>query len=79
MTKEQFLVTRPALAARLMEAGADAQISKNPFSPGRTAWLFRLEPMAAEVARSFYAEIGKPLPQRLAAYLAQLEREEVAG
>lgn len=66
-----YLVTRPALAARLMEAGAPAQISKNPFSPDRCAWLFQLTPEIAANARGFYEEIGKPVPKRLAAYLSQ--------
>lgn len=68
-----YLVTRPALAARLMEAGAAAKSCKNPFSPDRSAWLFQLTPEIAASAKGFYEEIGKPTPKRLAAYLAQVE------
>ncbi len=77
MTKDEFLVTRPTLAARLMNEGIDAQIAKNPFAPDRAAWIFPLNDASAEVARQYYADIGKPLPQRVEAFLAS-RREEVA-
>ncbi len=68
-----FLVTRPALAAKLMEAGAAGESCKNPFSPDRSAWLFQLTPEAVATARAFYESIGKPLPKSLAAYLSRGE------
>lgn len=72
MNDQTFLVTRPRLAARLMDAGEEGRRGKNPFSPDRCAWTFPLTPSAAKITRSYYAEIGKPAPRVLEHYAGEV-------
>lgn len=72
MTEQTFVVTRPRLAARLLDAGEEGRRGKNPWAPDRCAWTFALTPSAAQIARSYYEEIGKPAPRALEKYAGEV-------
>lgn len=55
-------VGRPALAARLMEAGATGEQIVNPWNPSKTGWLFPVDSTSAPIVQAFYDEIERPLP-----------------
>lgn len=61
----QFMVTRPTLAMRLMNSGIEGELTAHPFDKTKKAWLFDADARTVAIARSYYEEIGKPLPRSL--------------
>lgn len=66
-----FYCTRSSLARLLMEAGAKAEKTVNPYNSEYPAWKFEVDNTVLSVATDFYKSIDKPLPktlERAAAY-----------
>lgn len=62
MTKN-VIVTRPKVVMRLLDAGVEGRQVSNPWSPGRTAWLFPFTDQTYEIIKEFYDENGLDLPR----------------
>lgn len=61
-TKEFYFCTRPRLAQLLIDVGCGYRLCTNPWEPTRKAWQFDINVTLIETVRSYYDEIGKPLP-----------------
>lgn len=72
MSEHSLIITRPKLAARLMDAGESGTRCSNPFSPELCAWTFNQTPAAVTIIRAFYDEIGKPVPKSLENYAGEV-------
>ena len=66
---QTFLCTRFNLAAELVSRGYSAEKITNPFRPEFSAWLFQLSPDLAEIVKTYYLNIGKPIPKAIDSYL----------
>lgn len=62
---KKLLVTRPTLAARLLNAGNAGELTIHPFDTTKSAWLFDTTQDTVAIAKNYYAEIGAPLPKSL--------------
>lgn len=60
--KVQYYCTRPQLAEKLIRRGFKPERTINPWSPDRAAWRFDITPELVTFVKSFYKDIGKPLP-----------------
>ena len=60
-----FYCTRSSLARLLMEAGAKAEKTVNPYNSEFPAWKFEVDNLVLSVATEFYKGIEKPLPKSL--------------
>lgn len=62
---EEITITRPKLAALLMEAGEVGHRTVNPFKPHLSAWVFPLTERAACLIDGYYSDLGKPAPRKV--------------
>lgn len=78
MTRREYFCTRPKLAAMLISAGVRTTKVANPFSEGgqhRKAWYAELNEQSAAIISSYFAGIGKPLPNAVAAYISEVSAQ----
>jgi hypothetical protein len=61
-----FLCTRPALAARLIQDGYEPIETVNPWHTDNTAWLFNLDHVGVQIVAGYYCQIGKQMPSKIA-------------
>ena len=55
--RDQRLITRPRLAAYLLEMGYEVQLAPNPFSQTKKAWLIPDTPDTRELVSGFLAAL----------------------
>ncbi len=55
--RNQRIITRPRLAAYLLELGYDVQLAPNPFEPSKRAWVIPDDPETRELVDGFLAAL----------------------
>lgn len=63
--KTEFMCVRPALAARLLRDGYEAEQGINPWDNTRTAWVFQLDHSGVQKVARYYCQIGKRIPHQI--------------
>lgn len=67
--QNDFICTRPLLAAELMRLGFEGRETVNPWKPSLVAWLFELNGETAHIIAAYYAQIGQQPPACVCAYI----------
>lgn len=68
---ETYLITRPSLAARVMQLGHDVVMLPSPYKPNMTVWEVELTVEIADLIRDYYHSIGLSAPVKIINYLEE--------
>lgn len=68
--RNDYICTRPLLAAELMRQGFEGRETVNPWKPSLVAWLFELNGETAHIIAAYYAQNGQRPPACVCAYIA---------
>ena len=67
--QNDYICTRPLLAAELMRLGFEGRETVNPWKPSLVAWLFELNDETAHVIAAYYAQMGQQPPACVSEYI----------
>ncbi len=67
--RNDYICTRPLLAAELMRLGFEGRETVNPWKPSLVAWLFELNSESARIVAAYYAQIGQQPPAIVCEYV----------
>lgn len=67
--RNDYICTRPLLAAELMRQGFEGRVTVNPWKPSLVAWLFELNDETAHIVAAYYAQMGQQPPASITKYI----------